>query len=131
MNFIKDRRIEERRKEMDQSKEMARIAYNALSDKKGEDIKIIDITGISVLADYFIIANGNSDSQVNALVDNVEEALHKAGYPLKQREGQASGSWVLLDFGDIIVHVFDRENRLFYDLERIWKDGKDISAEEL
>ena len=131
MNIIKDRRIEERRKEMDQSKEMARIAYNALSDKKGEDIKIIDITGISVLADYFIIANGNSDSQVNALVDNVEEALHKAGYPLKQREGQASGSWVLLDFGDIIVHVFDRENRLFYDLERIWKDGKDISAEEL
>lgn len=122
---------EERRKEMDQSKEMARIAYNALSDKKGEDIKIIDVTGISVLADYFIIANGNSDSQVNALVDNVEEELHKAGYPLKQREGQASGSWVLLDFGDIIVHVFDRENRLFYDLERIWKDGKDISVEEL
>ena len=116
---------------MDQSKEMARIAYNALSDKKGEDIKIIDITGISVLADYFIIANGNSDSQVNALVDNVEEELHKAGYPLKQREGQASGSWVLLDFGDIIVHVFDRENRLFYDLERIWKDGKDISVEVL
>ena len=116
---------------MDQSKKMARIAYNALSDKKGEDIKIIDITGISVLADYFLIANGNSDSQVNALVDNVEEELHKAGYPLRQREGQASGSWVLLDLGDIIVHVFDKENRLFYDLERIWKDGKDISAEEL
>ena len=108
---------------MDQSREMARIAWNALNDKKGEDIKIIDITGISVLADYFIIANGNSDSQVNALVDNVEEELHKAGYSLKQREGQASGSWVLLDFGDIIVHVFDKENRLFYDLERIWKDG--------
>lgn len=116
---------------MHQSKEMARIAWNALSDKKGEDIKIINITGISVLADYFIIANGNSDSQVNALVDNVEEELHKAGYPLRQREGQASGSWVLLDFGDIIVHVFDKENRLFYDLERIWKDGKDISAEDL
>ena len=116
---------------MHQSKEMARIAWNALSDKKGEDIKIIDITGISVLADYFIIANGHSDSQVNALVDNVEEELHKAGYPLRQREGQASGSWVLLDFGDIIVHVFDKENRLFYDLERIWKDGKDISAEDL
>lgn len=116
---------------MNQSKEMARIAYHALSDKKGEDIKIIDITGISVLTDYFIIANGNSDSQVNALVDNVEEELHKAGYPLRQREGQASGSWVLLDFGDIIVHVFDKENRLFYDLERIWKDGKDIMPEEL
>ena len=116
---------------MDQSKEMARIAWNALNDKKGEDIKIIDITGISVLADYFIIANGTSDSQVNALVDNVEEELHKAGFSLKQREGQASGSWVLMDFGDIIVHVFDKENRLFYDLERIWKDGRTIGIEEL
>lgn len=116
---------------MDQSKEMARIAWNALNDKKGEDIKIIDITGISVLADYFIIANGTSDSQVNALVDNVEEELHKAGFSLKQREGQASGSWVLMDFGDIIVHVFDKENRLFYDLERIWKDGRTIAVEEL
>lgn len=116
---------------MNQSKEMARIAYDALNDKKGEDIKIIDITGVSVLADYFIIANGNSDSQVNALVDNVEEELHKAGYHLKQREGRANSSWILLDFGDIIVHVFDKDNRLFYDLERIWKDGKDITVEEL
>ena len=116
---------------MDQSKEMARIAWNALNDKKGEDIKIIDITGVSVLADYFIIATGNSDSQVNALVDNVEEELHKAGYPLKQREGRANSSWILLDFGDIIVHVFDKENRLFYDLERIWKDGRNITLEEL
>ena len=116
---------------MNQAKEMARIAYAALSDKKGEDIKIIDITGVSVLADYFIIANGNSDSQVNALVDNVEEELHKAGYHLKQREGRANSSWILLDFGDIIVHVFDKDNRLFYDLERIWKDGKDITVEEL
>ena len=116
---------------MNQAKEMARIAYDALSDKKGEDIKIIDITGVSVLADYFIIANGNSDSQVNALVDNVEEELHKAGYHLKQREGRANSSWILLDFGDIIVHVFDKENRLFYDLERIWKDGRDITLEEL
>ena len=116
---------------MNQAKEMARIAYDALSDKKGEDIKIIDITGVSVLADYFIIATGNSDSQVNALVDNVEEELHKAGYPLKQREGRANSSWILLDFGDIIVHVFDKENRLFYDLERIWKDGRNITLEEL
>ena len=116
---------------MNQAKEMARIAYDALNDKKGEDIKIIDIAGVSVLADYFLIANGNSDSQVSALVDNVEEQLHKAGYPLKQREGQASGKWVLLDFGDIIVHVFDKENRLFYDLERIWKDGKNVEIDEL
>ena len=106
-------------------------AEEALNDKKAKDIKIIDIRSISVLADYFLIAHGNSDSQVNALVENVEEQLHKAGYPLKEREGQASGKWVLMDFGDVIIHVFDRENRLFYNLERIWKDGKEIPAEEL
>lgn len=116
---------------MNQSKEMARIVYEALSEKKGEDIKVIDITSVSVLADYFIIANGSNDNQVNALVDNVEEEMHKAGYPVRQREGRANSNWVLLDFGEIIVHVFDKENRLFYDLERIWKDGKDISIEEL
>lgn len=116
---------------MNQSKEMAKLAYEALSDKKGEGIQVLDISGISVLADYFLIANGNSDSQVNALVDNVEEELHKAGYSLVQREGNASGKWVLLDFGDIIVHVFDRENRQFYNLERIWKDGRMVSLEEL
>ena len=66
-----------------------------------------------------------------ALADNVEEELHKAGYPVKMTEGYRSANWVLLDYGDIIVHVFDSENRLFYDLERIWRDGKDISIEEL
>ena len=91
----------------------------------------IDIAGISVLADYFIIANGSSESQVQAMVDNVEEEMHKAGYSLKQREGYGRGNWVLLDFGDVIVHVFDKENRLFYDLERIWRDGKNIGIAEL
>lgn len=114
-----------------QAKEMAKIAYHALDEKKGEDIRIIDIAGISVLADYFIIANGSSESQVQAMVDNVEEEMHKAGYSLKQREGYGSGNWVLLDFGDVIVHVFDKENRLFYDLERIWRDGKNIEIKEL
>ena len=114
-----------------QAKEMAKIAYHALDEKKGEDIRIIDIAGISVLADYFIIANGSSESQVQAMVDTVEEEMHKAGYSLKQREGYGSGNWVLLDFGDVIVHVFDKENRLFYDLERIWRDGKNIGITEL
>ena len=114
-----------------QAKEMAKIAYHALDEKKGEDIRIIDIAGISVLADYFIIANGSSESQVQAMVDNVEEEMHKAGYSLKQREGYGRGNWVLLDFGDAIVHVFDKENRLFYDLERIWRDGKNIGIAEL
>jgi len=116
---------------MEQAKKMVKTAYQALDEKKGEDIKIINLEGISVLADYFIIANGTNSSQIQALVDNVEEELHKAGYSLKQREGYSNGNWVLLDFGDIIVHIFDRENRLFYDLERIWRDGKEIAFDEL
>ena len=75
---------------MEQSKLMARLAYQALDDKKGEDIQVIDISQVSVLADYFIIANGNSESQVRALVDNVEEELSKAGYDMKQRAGYGS-----------------------------------------
>ena len=116
---------------MDQAKEMAKIAFEALEDKKGENVCAIDISSVSVLADYFVIANGNSDSQVRALVDNVEEKMHKAGYELKEQEGNNSGTWVLLDYGDIIIHIFDRENRPFYNLERIWSDGKDVEMNEL
>ena len=117
---------------MSEQAKMAKIAYNALDEKKGEDIKIIDISGISVMADYFIIANGNSITQVQALVDNVEEKMNQSGFIMKRKEGNRSSTWVLLDFGDVVVHVFDNEDRLFYDLERIWSDGKtvDISALE-
>ena len=113
------------------SKEMAKLACLALEDKKAEDITIIDISGVSVLADYFIIANGTNSNQVMAMADNVDEALHKAGHPVKQVEGYNEGKWVLLDYNDIIVHVFDRENRLFYDLERIWRDGNRMTFDEL
>jgi ribosome-associated protein len=113
------------------SKELTKLAVAALEDRKAEDVTVIDISEISPIADYFIIANGTNESQVRALVDNVEETLGKAGYEVKQREGYGLGSWVLLDFGDIIVHVFDRENRVFYDLERIWRDGKQVDPEEL
>ena len=116
---------------MTQSKKMARIAYDALNEKKGEDIKIIDIAEVSTLGDYFVIANGNSSSQVTALVDNVEEEMHKAGFSLRQREGRASGSWILPDFGDVIIHVFDKESRDFYNIERAWKDGKEITVKDL
>ena len=81
---------------MNQALEMARVAYQALDEKKGEDIRVIDISGISVIGDYFVITNGTSDSQVRALVDNVEEKMHKAGYELKEQEGNNSGTWVLL-----------------------------------
>ena len=116
---------------MNQSVEMVKTAYNALSDKKGEDITIIDIRNVSVMADYFIIASGTNSSQVQAMVDNVEEELGKKGYVCKQMEGYRSANWILMDYGDIIVQVFDRDNRLFYDLERIWRDGKTIDVDTL
>ena len=112
------------------SKEMTRLAVSALEDKKAEDISIIDISEVSVLADYFIIAGGSNHSQIQALTDNVEEKLGRAGYTRKQIEGYDTANWVLMDYGDIIVHIFDRENRLFYDLERIWRDGKEVSVGE-
>ena len=90
------------------SKELAKIAVKALDDKKGEDITVIDISEVSVVADY-----------------------SRNGGNLKQIEGYDAGNWVLLDFQDVIVHIFDRDNRLFYDSERIWRDGKLIAAEEL
>lgn len=105
-------------------KMMAQIACKAIDDKKGQDIKIIDIHNVSVIADYFIIASGTNSNQVQAIVDNVEEQLGRAGFEAKQIEGNRNSSWILMDYGDVIVHVFDEENRLFYDLERIWRDGK-------
>lgn len=113
------------------TKEFATLAVEALEDKKGEDISIIDISEVSVIADYFIIAGGNNKSQIQALSDAVDEKLGRAGLPLKQIEGYNNANWILLDFGDIIVHIFDKENRLFYDLERIWRDGKKIEVNEL
>ena len=113
------------------SKELAKIAVKALDDKKGEDITFIDISEVSVVADYFIIAGGSNRSQIQAMADNVDECLSRNGGNLKQIEGYDAGNWVLLDFQDVIVHIFDRDNRLFYDLERIWRDGKLIAAEEL
>ena len=111
-------------------KMMAQIACKAIDDKKGQDIKIIDIHNVSVIADYFVIASGTNSNQVQAIVDNVEEQLGRAGFEAKQIEGNRNSSWILMDYGDVIVHVFDEENRLFYDLERIWRDGKILDAEE-
>lgn len=113
------------------SKEMAKIALLALEEKKGADIKIIDISNVSVMADYFIIANGSNRNQVQALADMVEEMLHDVGIRPRQVEGYQTANWILMDFNDIIVHVFNEEDRLFYNLEKIWLDGKLIDKSEL
>ena len=115
---------------MNKEQEMVRIACKAIDDKKAIDIKIIDIHEVSVIADYFIITSGNNLNQVQAIVDNVEEQLGRAGYEPKQVEGTRGSNWILMDYGDVIIHVFDEENRLFYDLERIWRDGKVLDINE-
>ena len=116
---------------MANAKEMAACAVAALEDKKAEDIKIIDIEEVSTLADYFIIASGTNRNQIQAMVDETEEKLHFLGADPKRVEGYRGGGWILMDYGDIVVHVFDKENRLFYDLERVWRDGKQIDKESL
>ena len=100
--------------------------YAAIDDKKGEDIRVLDISGVSVMADYFVIASGNNKNQVQAIADNVNEAMIKNKVELKATEGYNTAGWILMDYGDVIVHIFSKEDRLFYDLERIWRDGKPI-----
>lgn len=116
---------------MANAKELAKAAYAALEDKKGENIKIIDISNVSVVADYFIIASGTNRNQVQSMVDNVQDELFKLGHEVSQIEGYQTGNWILMDYNDIIVHVFSAEDRLFYNLERIWRDGKDIDISDI
>ena len=113
------------------SKELAKLACDALDDKKALEIKVINIENVSTLADYFIIASGTNHNQVQAMADNVDETLGRAGYEPKQIEGYQNANWILMDYRDIVIHIFDEENRLFYDLERIWRDGTGVEVEDL
>ena len=112
-------------------KEMVRMAYDALDEKKAVDVRILDISKVTVIADYFIIAGADNERQVKALADNVEEKLGKKGVSPKSVEGYQSANWILMDYQDIIIHIFNQEQRLFYDLERIWTDGTVVEASEL
>lgn len=111
--------------------EIVKKAVSALEDKKAEDITVIDISDVSSIADYFIIANGSNANQLAAMKDAVDEAFYKSGIHAKQVEGNNNSTWILIDYNDVIVHLFDKEDRLFYDLERIWKDGKIIELSEM
>ena len=113
------------------SGKMAKIVYDALEEKLGIDIEILKIDEISIVADYLIIASGNNQPQIHAMVDLTEEKMEQAGYTNKRIEGNKNSTWILMDYGDVIVHIFSREDRLFYDLERIWRDGNRVTREEL
>ena len=113
------------------SLEYCKIAVEALEDRKAEDVKVIDIREVSTIADFFVIADGTNPNQIQAMRDAADEALYKAGLKAKQVEGNRDSTWILMDYGDIIVHIFSKEDRLFYDLERMWTDGKQIDVNQL
>lgn len=113
------------------SKEIVKLVYKALDDKKAQDIKVIDIAGVSVMADYFVVASGDNQNQLLAMQNEVDKVLYEHGIHAKQVEGNRSSTWILMDYEDVIVHIFSQEDRLFYNLERIWQDGIEINAKEL
>ena len=113
------------------SLELAKEAVQILDKKKGMDLKLIGIRDISVLADYFVICTASSSTHVKTLTDAVEAAADDVGEPVLRREGHRSGSWVLLDYGCVIVHVFQDEARKFYDLERLWSDAEVVDISDM
>lgn len=108
------------------SRELAEIAVKALDSKKGKEIRLIRIDKITTLAEYFVICTGTSNTQINALGDEVEKELTEKGEEPLHREGYRGDTWVLLDYGCVVVHVFNDEARKFYSLEHLWADGEEV-----
>jgi len=106
------------------SKELALLACKAIDDKKGQKTLLLELNGISLLTDFFIICNGNSRTQTQAIADNVEKEMKEAGFIHSRREGYPEGRWILLDYGTVIIHIFQEEEREFYNLERLWGDAQ-------
>ncbi|KRL41606.1 MULTISPECIES: ribosome silencing factor [Lacticaseibacillus] len=102
----------------------------AADDKRAEDIVALDMEGVSLLADYFVIMNGNSERQVQAIVDGVEDAVMAAGGNQPRIEGKKGSRWMLMDFNDIVVHVFVPEEREFYNLEKLWSDAPLVDVQQ-
>lgn len=113
------------------SKELLTVAFNACDDKKAEDINILNMEGISLVADYFIICHGNSDKQVQAIAKEVRDKADENHFEIKRIEGFDEARWVLIDLGDVVVHVFHREERGYYNLERLWGDAPIIDGASL
>ncbi|WP_352420102.1 ribosome silencing factor [Proteiniborus sp.] len=109
--------------------EQLSIIIKSADDKKAFDIKVLEISKLTSIADFFVILSGNSQRQVMAISDAIEEKMYLNGHDLRHKEGYNSGKWILLDYGDIIVHVFHKEDREFYNLERLWADAENIDIE--
>ena len=111
---------------MKSSLEIAKISQLALEDKMGQDIRVLDLQGLSNIADYFVIANGNNTNHLRALADEVEQKLSEAGEKPHHSEGYSGGTWILLDYGNVLIHLFNKEQREFYDLDKVWSHAKTI-----
>ena len=111
--------------------EAAKLATQALSDKQATDIRLLKTTDLTVLADYFLICTANSTPHVRTLYDEVDRILSEAGMPVVRREGSRNSTWLLLDFGCLVVHIFQKETREFYSLERLWNDAQEINVDEI
>ncbi|MBB5150484.1 MULTISPECIES: ribosome silencing factor [Ureibacillus] len=108
--------------------DLLQVVYKALDDKRAEDIVILNMKNISLLADYFIICHGNSDRQIQAIAREVKEKAEENGFDVRRMEGYDSARWILIDLGDMVVHVFNKEERQFYNLERLWGDAPQIEV---
>jgi len=113
------------------SYEMAILLAKALDSKKGEDIKVLKTEELTTLADYFVLCTASSSTQVKAMSDACEEAMEKNGEQAHHIEGHRGGTWLLMDFSSVVVHVFTDEARKFYDLERLWADAQEIDLSEV
>lgn len=111
-------------------KELVQVAFQAVEDKKALDPLVLDITPVSLVADYFLICSGRTDIQVSAIAGEVEERLAELGIHPRRVEGKSEGLWVLLDYSDFIVHIFRQQEREYYNLERLWADAKQVVALE-
>lgn len=108
---------------------LSNIAANAAADKLGENIVALDVTELMPLTDVFLLASGRNERQVVSIADEIEEKMLEAGHKMLRREGKTQARWILLDFGDIICHVMHEEDRMFYSLERLWKDSPVVKLE--
>ncbi|KQY87362.1 MULTISPECIES: ribosome silencing factor [Paenibacillus] len=110
------------------SKELMNMAVTAADDKKASNIVALDLVGISLVADYFVICHGNSDTQVQSIATEIRKQAHAAGVTIKGIEGMDSARWVLMDLGDVVVHIFHRDEREYYNIERLWSDAKVVET---
>lgn len=109
---------------------LLQLAYKAADDKHAEDIVVLNMQGISLLADYFMICHGNSDRQVQAIAREIQEKAQENGYEVKRMEGFDSARWILVDLGDVVAHIFHKDERVFYNLERLWGDAPQLDVPE-